>query len=215
MFSGSSPPSHLEQLCPNCSDNPSVLGKRLFRAAKCRQRTCFCLPSFKINFPCLPRGWMALPVIICKVNPGWKLQRTEPFHLVHAGSIEVHVNNHVPRGESKILVCKQMQFTVSRNNWSVQSRQKITDWIMFNWVQQRNSNAIFLRHRAANQATALFISFKVDLLSTHKKALLCNTVWTGKYNIVNVLLYKLLRWQGPCTVSHTTQRQGLAPFFSI
>lgn len=82
---------------------------------------------------------------------------------------------------------------------------------MFNWVQQRNRNAIFLRHRAANQVTALLISFKMALLNTHKRVLLCNTIWTGKSNIVNVLLYKLLRWQGqqclslPC-MSHTLSK---------
>lgn len=32
---------------------------------------------------------MALLVIICKVNLGWKLQRTEPFHYVWAGLMEV------------------------------------------------------------------------------------------------------------------------------
>lgn len=93
---------------------------------------------------------------------------------------------------------------------------------MFNWVQQRNRNAIFLRHRAANQATALLISFKMALLNTQKRVLLCNTIWTGKSNIVNVLLYKLLRWQRAtvpvltlhCPTHYPKTRTGI-PFFCI
>lgn len=61
---------------------------------------------------------MASLVIIYKVNPGWKLQRTEPFHYACTESIEVCVINQVARGEGKAFtkLCKQMQFTMSRNN---------------------------------------------------------------------------------------------------